>query len=181
MSNDTAFRYGRLYWCVGVSSSICSAGQIYLHACRAEVKDGVLIFWSDSIGSDGGKYEARETPFQSIAFGVGDWKYFFAASVMDGHAVAVEHWQGEIYDAIHGGEAGSKRERRRERGRMDESKRYRILKRDKFTCRACGRTPEQHGVALEVDHITAVSNGGKTEDSNLQTLCRDCNHSKSDT
>src|ERR1035437_9723912 len=34
-------------------------------------------------------------------------------------------------------------------------------------------------VKLEMDHSVPVSKGGKTEESNLQTLCRRCNRAKS--
>ena len=60
---------------------------------------------------------------------------------------------------------------------MTSSKRYDILKRDNFMCKICGRTAED-GAKLEVDHIIPVSKGGKTKDSNLQTLCRECNQGK---
>lgn len=66
-----------------------------------------------------------------------------------------------------------------ERAKMTPSLRYEILKRDNFHCVLCGRGTED-GVKLEVDHIIPVSKGGKTEPSNLRTLCRDCNRGKSD-
>ena len=61
---------------------------------------------------------------------------------------------------------------------MTPSLRYRVLKRDGFKCVRCGRSPEEDGVKLEVDHIIPIAKGGKTEESNLQTLCRDCNRGK---
>jgi len=48
-----------------------------------------------------------------------------------------------------------------------------VVVRDGARCRKC-RTP----IHLEVDHIIPVSKGGKTEESNLQTLCRRCNRRK---
>ena len=65
-----------------------------------------------------------------------------------------------------------------QRSLMTDKKRYEILKRDEFKCAFCGRTPAADGVALEVDHIIPVSKGGLSEDSNLQTLCKDCNRGK---
>ena len=57
--------------------------------------------------------------------------------------------------------------------------RYLVLKRDRFACRACGRSPASHpGVELQVDHIVAWSNGGLTVEGNLQTLCAQCNVGK---
>lgn len=41
----------------------------------------------------------------------------------------------------------------------------------------CGRDKDK--VALEVDHVTAVADGGTDELHNLATLCRDCNRGKS--
>lgn len=60
---------------------------------------------------------------------------------------------------------------------MTNSKRYDILKRDNFKCQICGRTQDD-GAKLEVDHKIPVSKGGKTVDSNLQTLCYECNQGK---
>jgi 5-methylcytosine-specific restriction endonuclease McrA len=58
--------------------------------------------------------------------------------------------------------------------------RYLVLRRDHFTCRACGRSPATHrNVHLQVDHIKPWSAGGETVAKNLQTLCRQCNLGKS--
>ena len=61
---------------------------------------------------------------------------------------------------------------------MSESMRHDVLKRDKSTCQLCGITAKD-GAKLQVDHIIPVSKGGKTEMSNLQTLCSRCNIGKS--
>lgn len=58
--------------------------------------------------------------------------------------------------------------------------RYDILKRDKFACVICGRTPKIHNISLQVDHIIAWTKGGKTVKENLRTLCNECNNGKSD-
>ena len=62
---------------------------------------------------------------------------------------------------------------------MNNSVRYDILKRDRFKCVICGRSAKD-GVKLHVDHIIPVSKGGKTEYSNLRTLCDACNFGKRD-
>lgn len=67
-----------------------------------------------------------------------------------------------------------------EREKMVASLRFKILERDNFTCRACGRNAREDGVKLHVDHITPVAKGGLTVESNLHTLCQDCNLGKSD-
>jgi len=54
--------------------------------------------------------------------------------------------------------------------------RAQVLARDEYRCRMCGRTKDE--VALEVDHIKPVANGGTDELHNLATLCRDCNRGK---
>lgn len=58
--------------------------------------------------------------------------------------------------------------------RVPDSLRAMVLVRDGGRCRRCGRA-----IQLEMDHIVPVSKGGKTEESNLQTLCRHCNRVKS--
>jgi 5-methylcytosine-specific restriction endonuclease McrA len=58
--------------------------------------------------------------------------------------------------------------------------RFRVMKRDNFSCRACGASPAlSPGIALHVDHIIPWSRGGDTIDENLQTLCEACNLGKS--
>jgi hypothetical protein len=58
--------------------------------------------------------------------------------------------------------------------------RYQVLKRDNFTCVQCGASPaKDQKVELQVDHIISWSRGGKTEISNLRTLCMKCNSGKS--
>lgn len=58
--------------------------------------------------------------------------------------------------------------------------RWRVLQRDRFTCRACGASPAlSPAVELHVDHIKPWSKGGETVLENLQTLCATCNLGKS--
>src|SRR5271165_1111688 len=57
--------------------------------------------------------------------------------------------------------------------RVPDSMRATVLVRDGGRCRRCRRA-----IKLEMDHIVPVSKGGKTEESNLQTLCRRCNRAK---
>lgn len=59
--------------------------------------------------------------------------------------------------------------------------RMEVLKRDRYKCRLCGRSPAQFNeLWLEIDHIMPWSSGGKTEIGNLQTLCNECNRGKGD-
>lgn len=56
--------------------------------------------------------------------------------------------------------------------------RYRVFKRDNFTCQYCGRKPPE--VILEIDHRVPVSKCGTDDFDNLITACKDCNRGKSD-
>lgn len=51
--------------------------------------------------------------------------------------------------------------------------RMRIYRRDGFRCRWCRASSN-----LQIDHIWPVCRGGRTVDSNLQTLCKRCNRMK---
>jgi hypothetical protein len=58
--------------------------------------------------------------------------------------------------------------------------RFRVMKHDNFSCRACGDSPAlKPGLSLHVDHVKAWSLGGETIEENLQTLCEACNLGKS--
>lgn len=64
-----------------------------------------------------------------------------------------------------------------ERGKVSNKMRFAVYKRDGYRCVRCGRK----NVDLEVDHIFPIAKGGKSNFSNLQTLCHRCNAIKSDT
>jgi|688.fasta_scaffold657080_2 5-methylcytosine-specific restriction endonuclease McrA len=59
-----------------------------------------------------------------------------------------------------------------------EATRKRILVRDNWQCRQCGRVCADRGEA-QVDHIQRKSEGGDDSDSNLQVLCLLCHGRKS--
>ena len=56
--------------------------------------------------------------------------------------------------------------------------RFRILARDGFRCRYCGRPGNAPGVVLHVDHVVPVVAGGATTEDNLLTACDECNLGK---
>ena len=58
-------------------------------------------------------------------------------------------------------------------GRRWRRLRSRILDRDGWRCRKCGKA----GI-LEVDHIQPLEDGGSDEPDNLQVLCRGCHIAK---
>jgi len=59
---------------------------------------------------------------------------------------------------------------------ISKKSRFEVFKRDGFKCQYCGRSAPE--VILEVDHIKAVANKGKSDIMNLITSCRDCNRGK---
>ena len=69
---------------------------------------------------------------------------------------------------------------KRQRSAMTNDLREAIKKRDNYTCCICGNSVfDEPNLLLEVDHIIPISKGGKTDASNLQTLCWRCNRKKS--
>lgn len=65
----------------------------------------------------------------------------------------------------------------RQRGRAAVENRKRILLRDCGLCLICQRLGLLT-VAVEVDHIIALVNGGSDDDSNKQSLCKACHQLK---
>ncbi len=69
--------------------------------------------------------------------------------------------------------------KRRTNRNISDRLRFSILMRDGFTCQSCGANPTNTlGVKLHVDHIIPWSKGGETEETNLQTKCKQCNLGK---
>lgn len=57
--------------------------------------------------------------------------------------------------------------------------RYTVLRRDRFRCVTCGRSPATDLTCiLHIDHALAFARGGKTTVENLRTLCEQCNVGK---
>lgn len=78
-------------------------------------------------------------------------------------------------------------ERCRKRGHpsgwIRREKRYRIYKRDRFTCVYCTHKWPDSGPPyfnITVDHVKARNNGGHNHHINLVTACRSCNSSLQD-
>jgi len=63
--------------------------------------------------------------------------------------------------------------------KISDRLRFKILMRDGFTCKSCGKSPmKEMGVELHVDHILPWSKGGETVPDNLETKCKQCNLGK---
>jgi hypothetical protein len=59
---------------------------------------------------------------------------------------------------------------------LSKKTRFDVFKRDGFVCQYCGAHPP--AVVLNVDHVTAVANGGGNDPDNLTTSCEPCNSGK---
>jgi hypothetical protein len=63
------------------------------------------------------------------------------------------------------------------RNNLTSKDRYRIRHRDGHRCQSCGKGANDN-VILHVDHKIPINWGGNNSDSNLWTLCMDCNLAK---
>ena len=104
----------------------------------------------------------------------------YAKDVIESHHRAGDIVDAEPKSATHPGKP-SIEWMANERAKLNAALRFSIMKRDGFRCQICGRNAsEDNSVRLQVDHIVPVSQWGRTIESNLQTLCRECNMGKSD-
>ena len=78
--------YGQYYWCV--KTGLSDDGEMYLFADEVRhLPTGGVHFVSRRADGD---------EITNLALAAGQWTAVFAASCWDGHAVAVERWEGEI-------------------------------------------------------------------------------------
>jgi 5-methylcytosine-specific restriction endonuclease McrA len=68
---------------------------------------------------------------------------------------------------------------RRARDPIRAQMRFRVLQRDGFRCRYCGRSGSAPGVVLHVDHVVPLAAGGPSTEDNLVTACEECNLGRS--
>lgn len=157
-----AHNYGRYYWCIKVTRDVSSDGEILLSADEITVGPEACLI---AMGSQG-------QPVLVIA--PRKWTSFYAASCMDGHAVAVDHWASEI--AEEWSTPSTKRKRVLDSQRsFSPEQREAILRRSRGKCSICGiDLPEN----WHADHIVPHSRGGSTRVENGMALCPTCNGRK---
>ncbi len=82
-------RYGQFYWCAKVNKALAKTGEIYVYADQVRIIEGGLGF-----------FRCRDNDEEQINLLIapGQWTVAFVASVLDGGAVAVEHWVGEVVE-----------------------------------------------------------------------------------
>jgi hypothetical protein len=79
-------KYGNLYWCI--KTKLSEDGEIYVMADEARIlPDGTLSMI---------QMRAGDAPRVNLAIAPGSWIACYAASLIDGAAVAVERWKGEV-------------------------------------------------------------------------------------
>ena len=143
--------------------------QLFVRGTRIAVSpDGSLLFYT----------KFKDSPEELAgSYAPGQWNRFWVTSALDGGPSCIIDDTGWWGNKSAGSDNRPPSAKARERALMTPRLRYEILLRDGYSCKACGRGPGD-GVALHVDHIIAIANGGKTETSNLQCLCMDCNQGK---
>jgi hypothetical protein len=87
MSDPNVTPYGKFYWCVLVDKALAESGEIYFNA------DGVETDQSGTFVACRVKDGVKEVILMVPA---GMWKTVFAASIIDGHALGVDHWKEQI-------------------------------------------------------------------------------------
>ena len=83
----SAERYGKFYWNVDLTDG----RSLMLCADKFEVTpSGDLVAWRETDHAD--PLDRGDKPKINMAFAKGTWTMVYASSVVDGSAVAVEHW-----------------------------------------------------------------------------------------
>ena len=77
-------RYGNFYYCVKTNLSE-QTGEIYVLADHVRISEGGFL------GFYGGERDGL-----TIGFASGSWQAVYLASGIDGSAVAVDKWEGEV-------------------------------------------------------------------------------------
>lgn len=99
--------YGNYYFCIKVSEEVSKDGEIYVHADRIEFRDGALLFWGRTYPDKSldekdptNRWSDYDNPDSeeelNLILNKDQWKICFRASVLDGAALAVQYWSGEV-------------------------------------------------------------------------------------
>ena len=93
-----------------------------------------------------------------------DWKTFLRQADIMETEVLVKAEDGKLVKAI----------MRKSQRQIDQTVAWNVFRRDKFTCRYCGKD----NVPLTVDHLVRWEEGGPTIEANLLASCRRCNRTR---
>jgi hypothetical protein len=91
--------YGQFYWCIGVDKSLGTGKtrtEIYLYADGFTVGGSGELIMMGGYRADHGEKVENQLPVLVIPAGL--WKYAYAASCLDGAAVAVTKWDGQVLE-----------------------------------------------------------------------------------
>ncbi|MGM0440317.1 MAG: homing endonuclease associated repeat-containing protein [Chlamydiota bacterium] len=132
------------------------------------------------------KYNEVKKPFSKFSAGTydqrfGSWRKALEAFIQyinsdTGNDTEISEVTDESLAVDKNNEIHIKHKTKRE---ISVSMRFKILMRDGFTCKKCGRSPvKELDVELHVDHIVPWSKGGETIPENLETKCKKCNLGK---
>lgn len=148
---------------------------------RYDVGEVVEQFGSWAVTDYGLECLEREYAIEKKRLFDPDWAYHMAgkhwvdmADFMEALYAAQRYYYPKRAAKTQFADGAVKSERRKPLG---QARRFRVLKRDGYKCRLCGRSAED-GVKLEIDHIQPLAKGGHNAESNLQTVCMDCNRGK---
>jgi hypothetical protein len=87
---------GAYYYCIKVTGDVSEDGEIYAYADRVVVTAaGTLVLFHVFTPRE----QAEEQEEMTLMIPGGKWLAVYAASSLDGSAVAVEHWADEIVEA----------------------------------------------------------------------------------
>lgn len=109
------------------------------------------------------------------------------SSYVQGRARTLPNFEHQISPGSVAAPAAARVEAERPRPRRSSARtrdpipaqlRFSILQRDSFRCRYCGRTANEPGVVLHIDHVVPVVAGGLSVEGNLLTACAVCNLGK---
>ena len=151
--------------------------------------ENILVVWTHYRRQP--TYSEMEKPPSTITPGAYEAKFgkwtnalkLFVETVADGHSNAVMsvERQPEAEEEVNIRKSIEPIEIKEMGRTISLGLRYRVLKRDNFKCVICGDSPATNILCkLHIDHIFPWSKGGKTVESNLQTLCERCNLGKGD-
>jgi hypothetical protein len=87
-------KYGRYYWCIKVPKSLSTNGEIYIHADKPVIHPNGELELVGAFREYVDSPPQREAP--NLILAPGQWLCIYAASVIDGSAIAVSHWEGEV-------------------------------------------------------------------------------------